>query len=315
MCKMVGAGQRRAVRLLLLLGVGTAPLAGFHLTSPSVQLRRPHALTRRVAAPRCRPEHRPADQHSSFIACRQQAVTFAHSHAVRRLATGQRERIHAQLCEHENGRGRNDSSSNDNGLVAGSALAASALIFEALQVAGTAVVFVIAQRYTETSSPAEVREAIGLRKGSQCFHFTRRTQRVAVEGAHYCGKLNTSWRGVHRLPPCIQVVGLLVGYLQSLGDAGYAVFAALMVFLQVIPVAAAFVLTVASGAIFGPAKGVAVVLMCSTISATISFLLARTFGRSLVLQAARESPTYQTLDKAFSHAGFGTAFTLILLLR
>lgn len=136
-----------------------------------------------------------------------------------------------------------------------------------------------------------------------------------VEGAHYCGKLNTSWRGVHRLPPCIQVVGLLVGYLQSLGDAGYVVFAALMVFLQVIPVAAAFVLTVASGAIFGPAKGVAVVLMCSTISATISFLLARTFGRSLVLQAARESPTYQTLDKAFSHAGFGTAFTLILLLR
>lgn len=107
----------------------------------------------------------------------------------------------------------------------------------------------------------------------------------------------------------------MVSYLQSLGDVGYAVFAALLVFLQVIPLAAAFVLTVSAGAIFGPAKGVAVVLTCSTISATISFLLARTFGRSVVLQAARASPTYQTLDKAFSEAGFGTAFTLILLLR
>lgn len=82
-----------------------------------------------------------------------------HAHAVRRLTTGQRERIHAQLDEHEKDHGRNDSSSS--GLVAGSALAASALIFEALQVAGTAVVFVIVQRYTETSSPAEVRTVNG----------------------------------------------------------------------------------------------------------------------------------------------------------
>eukprot|EP00962_Isochrysis_galbana_P009894 scaffold2741_cov134-Isochrysis_galbana.AAC.10 len=290
---MVGAGQRRAVRLLLLLGVGTAPLAGFHLTSPSVQLRRPHALTRRVAAPRCRPEHRPADQHSSFIACRQQAVTFAHSHAVRRLATGQRERIHAQLCEHENGCGRNDSSSNDNGLVAGSALAASALIFEALQVAGTAVVFVIAQRYTETSSPAEVREAIGPRKGSQCFHFTRRTHRFAMWRVHIIAASSTQVGAEFTDCPLAF----------RWWDCWLAICRA-----WVIPVAAAFVLTVASGAIFGPAKGVAVVLMCSTISATISFLLARTFGRSLVLQAARESPTYQTLDKAFSHAGCRAAF-------
>jgi uncharacterized membrane protein YdjX (TVP38/TMEM64 family) len=110
-------------------------------------------------------------------------------------------------------------------------------------------------------------------------------------------------------------VGLLVDYLQSLGDAGYAIFAALMVFLQVIPIGAAFVLTVSAGAIFGFAKGVAVVTMCSTVSATISFLLARTFGRALVLQAAQESPTYQALDKSFSEAGFGTAFTVILLLR
>jgi len=111
------------------------------------------------------------------------------------------------------------------------------------------------------------------------------------------------------------VVALLIDYLQSLGDVGYAVFAASMVFLQVIPVAAAFVLTVSAGAIFGPAKGTAVVLTCSTISASISFLLARVFGRSLVLESAQESPTYQALDKAFSQAGFATAFTLILLLR
>ena len=54
---------------------------------------------------------------------------------------------------------------------------------------------------------------------------------------------------------------------------------------------------------------------CSAISASISFLISRLFGRSLVLEAARESPTYQSIDAAFSNAGFGTAFTLIFLLR
>jgi hypothetical protein len=107
---------------------------------------------------------------ASLISWLKQEVTFAHSHAVRRLATGQRERLHAQLCEHQKDRGRNDPSSNE--LVAGSALAASALIFEALQVAGTAILFVIVQHYTDTNSPAEVRDDCPM-KGSQRFGHSR----------------------------------------------------------------------------------------------------------------------------------------------
>ena len=59
---------------------------------------------------------------------------------------------------------------------------------------------------------------------------------------------------------------------------------------QVVPIAAAFILTVSAGAIFGGVKGTAMVLTCSTVSASISFAFSRSFGRELVLEAAQESP-------------------------
>jgi len=113
----------------------------------------------------------------------------------------------------------------------------------------------------------------------------------------------------------VEAVSLLIAYLQELGNAGYAVFATLMVFLQVVPVAAAFVLTLSAGAIFGVAKGTALVISCSTFSASISFLISRAYGRGLVLEAAEQSPQYQAIDRAFANAGFATALTLITLLR
>ncbi|KAL3931400.1 MAG: hypothetical protein SGPRY_001141 [Prymnesium sp.] len=51
-----------------------------------------------------------------------------------------------------------------------------------------------------------------------------------------------------------RAVSALITYLQELGLTGYAVFSFLMVFLQVVPIAAAFVLTVSAGAIFGAVK-------------------------------------------------------------
>ena len=158
---------------------------------------------------------------------------------------------------------------------------------------------------------------------------------------------------------------------------GYLVFASLMIFLQappprplpsprhlpprsccadcvaqVVPIAAAFILTVSAGAIFGGVKGTAMVLTCSTISASISFGVSRSFGRQLVLEAAQESPQcaalpapptppplpphptappqvsqlrarvrlpspprFKTLDDAFSNASYGTSLLLISLLR
>lgn len=92
----------------------------------------------------------------------------------------------------------------------------------------------------------------------------------------------------------------MIDYLREAGAYGYAIFAAAMIFLQVVPIAAAFVLTVSAGAIFGAVKGTAIVLTCSTISATISFLIARSFGRELVLETASRSPQYQAAPRPSS---------------
>jgi len=153
------------------------------------------------------------------------------------------------------------------GLAAAGALASSAVIAEAVQIAGTAVLLSLGQQWTGTDSPVEA-------------------------------------------------VGAMIEYIQNLpGLEGYALFASLMVFLQVVPVAAAFVLTVSAGAIFGAVKGTATVLTCSTISATISFYISRTFARERLLEAAQESKQYRAIDAAFSEASFSTSLTLITLLR
>lgn len=47
-------------------------------------------------------------------------------------------------------------SADSGGVVAASALVSSALIAEGVQVAGTAILLFLAQRYTGTSSPVEV---------------------------------------------------------------------------------------------------------------------------------------------------------------
>jgi len=152
------------------------------------------------------------------------------------------------------------------GLAAAGALASSAVIAEAVQIGGTAVLFYLSQQWTGTSSP-------------------------------------------------VDAVGAMIQYLQGLGAEGYAVFAAVMIFLQVVPIAAAFVLTLSAGAIFGAVKGTITVLTCSTISATISFLIARNVGRAGLLEAAKESPQFVAIDKAFGSASFATSLTLITLLR
>jgi uncharacterized membrane protein YdjX (TVP38/TMEM64 family) len=149
---------------------------------------------------------------------------------------------------------------------AGGALASSAVISEAVQIGGTAVLLYVAQQRTGTDNP-------------------------------------------------VDAVAALIEYVRGLGGAGYAVFGATMVFLQVVPVAAAFLLTVSAGAIFGAVKGTATVLTCSTISATISFSLARTFARDALLEAAQESKQFAAIDAAFADASFSTSLTLITLLR
>jgi len=140
---------------------------------------------------------------------------------------------------------------------------------------------------------------------------------VIAEGVQIAGTavlfyLGQQWTGTSSP---VEAVSYMIDFLQQAGLAGYGYFAAAMITLQVFPVAAAFVLTVSAGAIFGAVKGTATVLTCSTISATISFLLSRTFGRERLMDAAQESKQYRAIDAAFAEASFGTSLTLITLLR
>jgi len=113
----------------------------------------------------------------------------------------------------------------------------------------------------------------------------------------------------------VQTISALIEYVQSLGPAGYWLYGLTMIFLQVMPIANAFVLVVSAGAIFGVAGGTALALVCSTISATISFQIARTFGRELIEDSVSESAQFAALDKAFGEASFDKTLTLVTLLR
>lgn len=138
---------------------------------------------------------------------------------------------------------------------------------------------------------------------------------VLAEGIQIAGTavLGELWTGTESP---VEAVAALIDYLQQLpGLEGYAVFGSMIIFLQVVPIAAAFILTVSAGAIFGAVKGTATVLTCSTISATISFGLSRTFGRERLLEAAQENKQFRAIDAAFADKPFSTSLTLITLLR
>ena len=113
----------------------------------------------------------------------------------------------------------------------------------------------------------------------------------------------------------VETIGALIDYVQSLGPAGYGLYAATMIFLQVFPIANAFVLVVAAGAVFGVPEATALVVSCSTASATISFLLARHFARDLVASQFSDSKEFVALDTAFGEASFEKTLTLVTLLR
>lgn len=108
----------------------------------------------------------------------------------------------------------------------------------------------------------------------------------------------------------------LSAYFQGLGLAGYALYGAIMAFLQVIPLASAFVLTLSSGVIFGStAKATALVSVASTTSAAIAFVIARYLLRDKLLEIASDNKTVLALDRALSKADFRTALLVIVLLR
>lgn len=111
-------------------------------------------------------------------------------------------------------------------------------------------------------------------------------------------------------------VHFMASFFQGLGPAGYVLYAGIMVFLQVIPVASAFVLTISAGVVFGSTvAGTALVSAASTTSAALAFVIARFILRDKVLELAAENKTVRALDKALENADLGTSMLVIVLLR
>jgi uncharacterized membrane protein YdjX (TVP38/TMEM64 family) len=111
-------------------------------------------------------------------------------------------------------------------------------------------------------------------------------------------------------------VPVLAHYVQDLGTPGYALYAALMAFFQVVPIASAFVMTLSAGVIFGSTvKAVALVSVASTTSSAIAFAVARYVLRDKLIEFAADNKTVLAIDKALGDADFGTSLLAITLLR
>jgi len=67
-------------------------------------------------------------------------------------------------------------------------------------------------------------------------------------------------------------------------------------------------LTIAAGALFGLARGLALVSIGSMLGATAAFFLGRTLARDWVHRRAERWPKFRALDRAISRHGFWVVF-------
>ena len=76
-----------------------------------------------------------------------------------------------------------------------------------------------------------------------------------------------------------------------------------MITLQVVPAAAAFLLTVSAGAILAGRRDGDRAHLLDDLG--VDLPISRSAGRELVLQSARDSPQFAAIDAAFERASFG----------
>jgi len=99
-------------------------------------------------------------------------------------------------------------------------------------------------------------------------------------------------------------------YIEQMGSAGYAVFMALYIGLEVLAVPA-IPLTMSAGALFGSVRGTAMVSFSATVAATIAFLLARFVARDKIQAIAKQNPKFAAIDRAIGE----DSFRVVALLR
>lgn len=113
-----------------------------------------------------------------------------------------------------------------------------------------------------------------------------------------------------RLLPIDALIKLLIARVDGLGLWGPVVFAVVYVMAAVLFVPGS-ALTLAAGAVFGLAKGTAVVSVAATTAAAVSFLIGRYLARDAVRMWASRSPRFGAIDRAIGKGGW----KIIALLR
>jgi len=99
-------------------------------------------------------------------------------------------------------------------------------------------------------------------------------------------------------------------WVASLGPVAPLVFAGVYA-IAVVALVPASVLTLAAGAIFGVAKGTAIVFVAATLGACLAFLLARFLARGAVEHWIAGQPRFAAVDRAVAREGR----RIVLLLR
>lgn len=113
-----------------------------------------------------------------------------------------------------------------------------------------------------------------------------------------------------RILPVSTWLEQFVLWVRNMGVAGAFVFAAAYVAGTVFLMPGT-VLTAGSGLLYGTLIGTLIVSPASVIGATISFVLARTFGREWVSKKVAQYPKFSAIDKAVERQGF----KVVLLMR
>lgn len=115
---------------------------------------------------------------------------------------------------------------------------------------------------------------------------------------------------ISRILPVASWVEQFVLWVRNTGVAGAFVFAAAYITGTVLLLPGT-VLTAASGLLYGTFIGTLIVSPASVAGATISFLIARTFGRAWVSKKLAQYPKFSAIDKAVERQGF----KVVLLMR
>ena len=113
-----------------------------------------------------------------------------------------------------------------------------------------------------------------------------------------------------RTMPLEPALAALRAWVDARGAIGVLAFGAAYVALALLLVPGA-VLTLVAGALFGPARGVVIVAIASSVADAVAFLAARYVGRRAVERLAARYPRARAVDLAVTHAGW----RIIALLR